>query len=81
MSDRDIAAPVAKVASVWAVVGVSSWADAAALAAFIYSMLLITEWFWKKFWRRILERKGYLKPIHHRYRDRDREDTERGDLE
>lgn len=78
MSDRDITAPVAKLATVWAAVGVSSWADAAALAAFLYSALLITEWFWKKFWRGILERNGYIKP---KRRRRDTDDTERGELE
>lgn len=78
MSERDIAAPAAKLATVWAAVGVSSWADAAALAAFLYSVLLISEWFWKKFWRRILERRGYIKPLR---RNRYRDDTESGDLE
>lgn len=29
-------------------IGVTSWGDAAALAAFLYSCILIGEWAWKK---------------------------------
>lgn len=38
-----------------------SWSEAAAMAAFFYSFLLISEWFWKRFWRPLLERHGILK--------------------
>ena len=66
MADTEIAAPVIKVASAWAVVGASSWAEfastVASLLAAFYTMLLITEWFWKKLWRPLLERHGYIKP-------------------
>lgn len=64
MSDHatsTVDAPLAKLLTVWAAVGISSWADAAAAAAFFYSCLLITEWFWKKFWRDIFARRGWIK--------------------
>lgn len=37
-----------KLGSVWAAVGVTSWADVAAFLAAIYSALLIAEFLWKK---------------------------------
>jgi len=51
--------------------GVSSWSDVAALLAAFYSFLLICEWFWKKFWRPFLERKGWIKRIRRRRTDAD----------
>ena len=61
MSD-DINAPAAKVISLWAVIGITSWTEAAAFAGFIYSMLLIGEWVWKKIARPFAERRGWVKP-------------------
>jgi len=61
MENNDIPMPVAKVVSLWAFIGVTSWADAAAFAAFVYSMILIGEWLWKKIFRRIAERRGWVK--------------------
>lgn len=37
-----------KLGSLWAAVGVTSWADVAAALAALYSVLLIGEWLWKK---------------------------------
>ena len=60
MSDQtplDVSQPVAKMITVWSGVGIAeflqqlgitSWADAAAAAACMYSMLLIVEWLYKK---------------------------------
>jgi len=51
-------ANAAKAGGAWAVtgvavwlesIGVKNWGDAAAMLAALYSMLLIVEWFWKKF--------------------------------
>jgi hypothetical protein len=42
------------------------WSTIAQIGAAMYSCLLITEWFWKKFWRPLLERQGWIKPIRHR---------------
>ncbi|WP_313080415.1 hypothetical protein [Pulveribacter sp.] len=62
MDDRNINAPLAKLFTLWAAVGISSWQEAAAAAAALYSFLLIFEWTWKKVWRPILELAGWLKP-------------------
>lgn len=53
---------VAKFLSVWAAFGFASWQEAAAAAATVYSLLLICDWFWKRFWRPALERAGVLAP-------------------
>ena len=47
-TSQEIAAPVLKIASAWAAVGITSWADAASFVAFCYTMILIAEWLWKK---------------------------------
>lgn len=46
----EISWPMAKLLSVWAAFGVTSWQEAAALAAFIYSLCLIGEFIYKKIW-------------------------------
>jgi hypothetical protein len=46
---EQVAAPVLKIASAWAAVGITSWADAASFVAFCYTLILIIEWAWKKF--------------------------------
>ena len=62
MEERNnISIPLAKLISVWVAFGITSWEKAAAAAAFFYSALLIGEWFWKKVWRPLLERMGWLK--------------------
>lgn len=48
---QTVTAPLAKIISVWAVFGITSWAEAASAAAFLYTLLLIGEWCWKKFLR------------------------------
>lgn len=48
-SDDTVALPAVKLVSVWTLVGITSWADAAAAVATIYTVLLIGEWFYKKF--------------------------------
>lgn len=57
-----VSAPVTKIASVWLAFGITSWSDIAAIAAASYSMLLIGEWFYKRFWRDIFVRWGWVKP-------------------
>lgn len=44
---------IAKLGSVWVAVGISNWSDAAAFAAFVYTMALLGDWTWKKWkaWR------------------------------
>lgn len=45
---REGAIAGAKLGTVWAAVGVTSWADVAAGLAALYSALLILEFIWKK---------------------------------
>lgn len=59
---EDITYPAAKVVSLWALIGITSWAEAAAFAGFVYSLLLIGEWVWKKLGRPFSERRGWIKP-------------------
>lgn len=66
-----------KIGSAWATVliaklGFESWSELAAFAALFYTMCLITEWWWKKFWRPLLERWGWLMPkLNRRKEDRE----------
>ena len=73
MNSTDIDMPLAKSLSLWALIGISSWADAASFAAALagilaafYSVLLISEWFWKKVWRPLAEWRGWIKPMRRR---------------
>lgn len=68
-----VSAPGVKIVSAWVAVGITSWTEAAAATAMFYSLLLIGEWFWKKFWRDFFVRLGWLKP---RLRRRDDHDDE-----
>ena len=68
-NEIEIAAPAAKLVTVWGLVGFSSLADAAsaatlmaAMLAGLYSFLLISEWFWKRMWRPLFEHLGWIKP-------------------
>jgi hypothetical protein len=45
----------AKLGSVWAAVGITSWADLAAVLAALYSAMLIGEFIWKKVLKPYLE--------------------------
>lgn len=42
------------------------WATIAQMAAALYTMLLMGEWFWKKLWRPMAEQRGWIKPLRHR---------------
>lgn len=57
-----IAAPFAKVATAWAIVGITSWAEFASFLAAVYSALLIAEWLWKRIVRPSLVRHGWVQP-------------------
>ena len=70
---EQIAAPVAKAVTMWAVIaggiGVQTWAEAASFATFvaaaigaIYSLCLLTEWFYKRIWRPLFVSFGWMKP-------------------
>lgn len=51
-----------KIGTVWAFVGITSWADFAAMLAAIYSLLMIVDFCYKKFIRSWLIRIGFLPP-------------------
>lgn len=51
----------AKIGTAWAAVGITSWADAASALAFIYTLLLLVEWVWKRLARPFMERRGWLR--------------------
>ncbi len=55
-----IAAPVAKAATAWAVVGITSWAEFASFLAAIYTLILLGEWVWKRFGRAYAVRRGWV---------------------
>lgn len=59
---REATIALTKIGSVWALVGITSWADFAAMLAAIYSLLMIVDFCYKKFIRSWLIRIGFLPP-------------------
>jgi hypothetical protein len=49
-----------KLGTVWAAVGITTWADFAAFMAAIYSVLLVGEFAWKKMLRPFAEWRGWI---------------------
>lgn len=64
-----VANPEIKIASAWALVGITSWADFAAFVAAIYTLILLGEWFWKKVIRPACESRGWLPRLKRRFYD------------
>ena len=60
---------LAKVGSVWAAVGITSWADAASAIAFLYTAMLAGDWIWKKIGRPFFEARGWVGKRHRRKSD------------
>lgn len=54
---------IAKVASAWAAVGVTSWSEAASFLAAMYTMLLILHHVWKNWFRPFCVYRGWVKPL------------------
>lgn len=50
----------------WLAVNSIPWGTLASIAATIYTLILIGEWFWKKLWRPFFERTGWIKKRRHR---------------
>jgi hypothetical protein len=44
----ETAAALIKGGSAWTFVGITSWSDAASIAALLYTLMLISEWIWKR---------------------------------
>lgn len=49
-----------KLGTAWGAVGITSWADAASALAFLYTLVLLGEWLWKKAIRPFAERRGWI---------------------
>ena len=52
MDDRDnnaVQFVVAKILSMWTLIGVSTWGEAASVIAFVYTLCLLSEWLFKKY--------------------------------
>lgn len=64
-----VTAPVVKVVSAWAAVGITSWADFASAMAAAYTALLILDWLWKKFGRPFCEDRGWIRRKKRRHED------------
>lgn len=65
--EHDTKTSIVKAASAWgavalAEVGINSWGDFGAFLASIYTLMLIGEWLWKRIFREIAERHGWVKP-------------------
>ena len=68
--DVSVGNPVIKMLTAWAAAfGISSWGDLAAIFAAFYSFLLITEWFYRRFWRDMFVRWGWMQPVMRRRSD------------
>lgn len=62
MKDDQVTHPMLKGASVGlAWFAGMSWGEVASMLAAIYTLLLITDWFWKRFLKAIAIRKGWIK--------------------
>lgn len=58
MEDQTVNAPMVKAVSVLAATGFTSWSELASAAAFLYTVILISEWCWKKFLRDWIKSRG-----------------------
>ena len=64
-----VAAPGVKIVTAWAAVGITSWSDAAAALAALYTLILILEWLWKRLGRPFCEKHGWLTRLKRRRGD------------
>lgn len=64
-----VSAPGAKIASVLALVGITTWADFASVVAAIYTLILIGEWLFNRFGRPYFEHKGWMRRRRRRWED------------
>lgn len=66
-----------RILSLWTTVAVAwqstDWQKLASMAAFFYSLALLGEWVWKRFWRPAAERHGFVKRRLRRSTDEDPE--------
>jgi hypothetical protein len=61
MNDQvSVNSPIMKIISALGFVGITSWSEFASACAAIYTLLLISEWVWKKFVRPAFIRRGIV---------------------
>jgi hypothetical protein len=60
-----------KIAGLWAMIGVTSWSEAASFAAFCLTVYLFARHIWRDIVRPFLEDKGIVKRHHKHARDDD----------
>ena len=73
---NEVSHPVIKVISAIGVFFTTmDWGKAAQAGAFLYTMLLVFEWFWKKLWRPFLISRGWISVDFRYLRDTIRDDT------
>lgn len=66
----------------WSMLNSVPWGNVASAVAAAYTFLLISEWFWKKVWRPLAERRGWIKPKRPRLMTVDEYDAYlRGDID
>ena len=65
-----ITSPGIKIVTAWAAVGITSWTEAAAFAAFIYTCALLAELIWKNIARPFCEARGWIERKRRRHDDR-----------
>lgn len=63
-----------RVVSLWSMVGAAwaavDWARLASTTAFLYSLVLLGEWWWKRFGRPAAETLGWVQPRYRRRTDK-----------
>lgn len=52
----------AKIVSVWAVIGITSWTEAAGFLGFVYTLGMLVKWWWDTVWRDIFIDRGWYTP-------------------
>jgi len=54
--------PIFKLVSMWATWGLAHAQVISTLLAALYTMLLVFDWFWRRFWRPFLVSRGWWNP-------------------
>lgn len=68
VAEMSVSNPIFKTGSLWALIGITSWSDAASfftavasILAALYSLALLSEWIWKRIIRPFCEWRGWMK--------------------
>lgn len=70
MDDPKVNHPLLKVFSVmgaWA--AGATWGEIASMLAAFYTLLMITDWWWKRWWKPLFIRRGWLKNRSYEFMD------------